>query len=434
MPTENEHGDIVQEPNPTSEDNPISNTEEQESRECSVCNEANHILEEQMEVEGEVHELVCEDCVDSVVNCYHCGEPRWEDGMYTRYSEGGDAYCDECYWEEYSSCDSCDSECHRDNMYYSESQDRHLCDECAESEVYEVDLHSYSERQMDTSPQTTDKITSTRLVGLEVEVVTTDWNFWESNHDDGQYPAAFRPVHDGSISTEHGESGVEFVMKHPSSGDKLYYKIEALSKYLDPHSFLVDRSCGFHVHVDARDCEWKELKNILLLGKSVQEILYKMLPPSRSNGRWCRRIPMTRQAILDIDSNDKFIESWYNSWDVTPSMEKYNDSRYCGMNMHSRVINGSVEFRYHSGTTNFEKILNWVKVCTAIVDVGKWLSGENKEISSLYNIIKKRDLTYPEFFDYLGLDSDVKEYVDKRMLKFYDKNKAEDYRVLEYSI
>ena len=143
---------------------------------------------------------------------------------------------------------------------------------------------------------------------------------------------------------------------------------------------------------------------------------------------------MSRSDILHIESNSDFIDAWYNSWGVNPSMEKYNDSRYCGMNMHSRIINGSVEFRYHSGTTNFEKILNWVKICTAIVDVGKSLSDKNMEHSSLYKMIRERNLTYKEFFEYLNLDGNVKEYVDKRMLKFYDENQAEDYRVLEYSI
>ena len=224
---------------------------------------------------------------------------------------------------------------------------------------------------------------------------------------------------------------MEFVMKHPSSGDRLYYKIKALSKYLDPHSFFVNRSCGLHVHVDARDCEWRELKNILLLGKSVQDVLYKMLPPSRSSSRWCKRIPMSRSDILNIESNSDFIDAWYNSWGVHPSMEKYNDSRYCGMNMHSRIINGSIEFRYHSGTINQEKILNWVKICTAIVDVG---INTSKVECNLYNIITGRDLTYEEFFKYLKLDDDVREYVDQRMAKFYNKSKAEDYRVLEYSI
>ena len=440
MPIENEHGDIVQEPNPTSEDNPVSSTDEVEEIICSECQEQVDAdsCTESVEVEGERYDILCDSCVEMTVECGNCGMERWEDGDQTRYSEYGDAYCDDCYWEEYTSCESCDNELHRDNAYYSEAREMNFCEGCWEVDGdVDVDLHSYSERQMDDEPRTLEMIDSTRLVGLEVEAITTDWDFWESMDDD-QYPTVFRPVRDGSISfdssEEVGGSGVEFVMKHPSSGDRLYYKIKALSKYLDPHSFFVNRSCGLHVHVDARDCEWRELKNILLLGKSVQDVLYKMLPPSRSSSRWCKRIPMSRSDILNIESNSDFIDAWYNSWGVNPSMEKYNDSRYCGMNMHSRIINGSVEFRYHSGTTNFEKILNWVKICTAIVDVGKSLSDKNMEHSSLYKMIRERNLTYKEFFEYLNLDGDVKEYVDKRMLKFYDENQAEDYRVLEYSI
>jgi len=105
------------------------------------------------------------------------------------------------------------------------------------------------------------------------------------------------------------------------------------------------------------------------------------------------------------------------------------------MNMHSRIINGSVEFRYHSGTINQDKILNWIKICTAIVDTGIRICYQSTdESSAIISTITERDLTYNEFFKFLRLDKDVKDYVDKRMNKFYNLEKAEDYRVLEYLV
>ena len=65
MPIENEHGDIVQEPNPTSEDNPVSSTDEVEEIICSECEEqvAADSCTEGVEIEGESYDALCDSCV-----------------------------------------------------------------------------------------------------------------------------------------------------------------------------------------------------------------------------------------------------------------------------------------------------------------------------------------------------------------------------------
>ena len=400
---------------------------------CSSCEEITDDYQESIEVDGETKEFLCDSCQEDIYQCDDCGCSMWSESNYLRLTENGDSYCEDCYYEIYSRCDTCDEEHTRDDLHWSDSNEEYYCMECYQGGE-EVDLDSYSQRNMGEDARSNRIIKSMRLVGLEVETITKEWNYWDS--EDTNHPETFRPVHDGSIDRGEGGSGVEWVMRNPSNGDELYNRITNLTEYLK-YEFDVNRSCGLHVHVDARDCEWKQLKHILLLGKAVQDVIYKMLPPSRDNGRWCRRIPMSRSDILAIESNDEFIDAWYNSWGVDPSMEKYNDSRYCGMNMHSRIINGSVEFRYHSGTINQDKILNWTKICTAIVDTGIEISKGGVSAyrsAEILDILINRDLTYEEFFKYLRLDSDVREYVDQRMAKFYDKNKAEDYEVLEYSV
>lgn len=407
--------------------------EEVELLECSVCSKdvADNNYFTDIEVEGDTNDILCSECYETIVHCEDCGHTMWFDSEYHRLDSNGCNYCEDCYYETYVSCDGCDDEVNRDDIRLNDNDDNYYCENCFPDN--DVDLDSYSNRNMGEDSKSNNIIESMRLVGLEVETITNNWDFWETE-DGSNHPNEFRPVHDGSIERGNNGSGVEWVMRTPSNGDDLYNKVSNLTSYLD-NSFSINRSCGLHVHIDARDCDWRQLKHILLLGKSVQDVIYKMLPPSRDNGRWCRRIPMSRPDILAIESNDDFIEAWYNSWDVSPSMEKYNDSRYCGMNMHSRIINGSVEFRYHSGTINQDKILNWIKICTAIVDTGIRICYQSTdESSAIISTITERDLTYNEFFKFLRLDKDVKDYVDKRMNKFYNLEKAEDYRVLEYLV
>lgn len=46
----------------------------------------------------------------------------------------------------------------------------------------------------------------------------------------------------------------------------------------------------------------------------------------------------------------------------------YFGSRYFKINFESFATHGTVEFRHHSGTTEYEKIVNWVKLTQAMVE------------------------------------------------------------------
>jgi hypothetical protein len=420
MPTRN-----VESPNPTSEDNPVV----REDIRCNCCEQdiAREGEYTDWEVEGEYYDNLCRGCVDETCTCESCGETMWTDGDYRRWTEHGDVYCEECYNERYTYCADCDEEVDIDDSFYHEGRGETLCEGCYTGEE-DVDLDSYHHRDNITS-KTFEAIKSKRMVGLEVECYSDGWSYWDEAEIDGNW----RAVHDGSINAYGDNSrGVEFVSRHPANGDKLFNDIMYLCHFVE-QGFSVNRSCGMHVHVDGRDLDYEGLKYALLIGKSVQNIIYKMMPPSRDGSRWCRRIPMSRLGILNIDSNEEFIESWYDSWGTSPSMEKYNDSRYCGMNMHARIIHGSIEFRYHSATINPIKIVNWVKICTAIVDKAKEIAMKPED-NALLEIIKTRDLNYLEFFDLLDLDDSVEKYVNKRMVKFYNYEKKEDYAAIEYYI
>jgi hypothetical protein len=110
------------------------------------------------------------------------------------------------------------------------------------------------------------------------------------------------------------------------------------------------------------------------------------------------------------------------------------------MNMHARIIHGSVEFRYHSGTTNFQKILNWVKLCTAIVDRAYEIQ-EARSMTDLtsyhrkiWDITRERNFTFAEFFRNVVRQPSVELYARHRISKFYDYNKKEDYEAMEFII
>ena len=420
-------------PEPLSEDSPV--VENVESYVCDMCDEVHEgtAYEADIDIDHSAQENVCEECMENVYACEDCNQHHSEDSEDLRWCENGDPYCTDCYYDNFSMCEECDSETHNDYSMYHEQNDCTYCEECypGEENGEDVDLDSYHTREMDSSSESFAKIKSKRLVGLELECYSDGWDYWDR---DTEVDGNWRAVHDGSIEA-HGEGSraVEFVSRVPKNGDALWKDVEYITDYTSTN-FAVNRSCGVHVHVDGRDLEWKAIKNLLLLGKSVQNILYKMLPPSREISRWCRKIPMSRESIRSIESNQDFIDSWYSSWGVDPSMDKYNDARYCNMNMHARILHGSIEFRYHSGTLNKEKLLHWIRICTAIVDKARDITVNLDHFNNveLNRIILTRDLTLSEIFVLLNIEEDTQKYILKIITKFYDYNKKEDYEAIGY--
>lgn len=104
----------------------------------------------------------------------------------------------------------------------------------------------------------------------------------------------------------------------------------------------IDKSCGLHVHVDARHLGGDSgllsasltYERLILL----YPVLKKLVPKSRLRNRYCR---------------------WRNS-------AEYHD-RYCAINFQSFRSHGTIEFRCQGGTINLLKIESWALLCQFLV-------------------------------------------------------------------
>ena len=373
-------------------------------------------------------EPFCQVCYEDLFTmCCDCDHELPRNRIYRSEYSDGDVYCEDCYYERYTNCDVCDMEVERDDANYDE--DYYYCDGCwEEREGREISLESYSSGAsfVIKESETYDKNPFKRLASLEVETILgSDWG----DVRDG-CPPDWMMTTDGSLP----EDGAEFLLKAPQNGDMLYESIDSLALHLRMNSCYPNTSCGLHVHIDARDLQWEELKGVLLVGKKVEKYLYKMIPASRMDSTWCRPLPMSVESILRIDSNESFIDTWYDSCSNSPSLDKYNSSRYHGMNMHARIYLGSIEFRYHSGTNNPRKMKNWLYLCQAIVETGievgrklSWSKTDSK-MMKLYTEAD-REITFTEFVVTLNLSDEVVDYVLKRIDKFTEPDES----IVEFS-
>lgn len=242
-----------------------------------------------------------------------------------------------------------------------------------------------------------------RNVGVEIECV----HDWEGL----SIPRGWRIVGDTSIDDE--DFGSEYVMKFPTNGDTLLNDIERLTNMISNTGGYVNNSCGLHIHVNALDMQLEEMKNCLALGYILEKWIFNMLPKNREGNTYCKPLPnINTNSLLNIKTLRDYTELWYKTISNTSVDDtKYNDSRYRGLNIHSRIVHGTIEFRYHHSTFNMHEIENWISLCLSIVENSFNINKNLKDI-----IIDSSDVTPKEFFYYLGIPEFYQYYMEQSMI------------------
>ena len=149
----------------------------------------------------------------------------------------------------------------------------------------------------------------------------------------------------------------------------------------------VDRRCGLHVHHDINDYNAKQIANIFAIYIKLEKTIDTFVPNSRraNNNTYCKSLfqGTTQQAILDklkaVNSIEDIRRIWY--------------TRYVKVNFQSYVKYGTIEFRQHSGTIEFDKMYNWILLTQQIVNmaatpVQKIYKPENDNLQSMRNILR----------------------------------------------
>ena len=170
--------------------------------------------------------------------------------------------------------------------------------------------------------------------------------------------------------------------------------IRHLEKFCSLAKFLpVKKSCGLHLHFDARHWSWKDCYKIYLSYGLVEFCLLSVLPLSRRKNSFCRCMPKQIFNMLPkASSQDDFQLLYWGSRcriDRASVLRKkellrcYKNNDYEHRTYHWDGINlenywrnfrrkKTLEIRYHHGTTDFQKIYHWIVINMSII---KWATG-----------------------------------------------------------
>ena len=220
-----------------------------------------------------------------------------------------------------------------------------------------------------------------RFIGIESEVIS-EYVDVDEYYNDQPMPDLFKVVEDGSLN----EGGVEFVTERPIIGQQVNQALDSLEEHHVGAWNSVDDSCGIHIHFNAIDFGFKELKSLLMIMSKIQRPIYDGLPRNRQDSRYCKFINYSSRDWAMIDNLPTLVDSYYRLEDSMLNDSKYNEARYLGTNLHARFYLGTIEFRYHEGSTKSKPIEHWIRFLNTIMDVSKKLHKKPKLYSKIISM------------------------------------------------
>lgn len=197
-------------------------------------------------------------------------------------------------------------------------------------------------------------------------------------------------------------------------------------------SRLVDSRCGVHVHVDCRDHNWQEVKKVVLAMKIWEPLFFAMNPRSRSGNQYCRPMEVPCVALRDATTNERLKDVWEN-----PS--RNGSPRYHGLNLCPWWTQGSIEFRYFSGTFAFEKAAGAIMMSVLFIEAVKrkesvrlsteQLGRRYEDIWQMAGSIGLEEFSERFFRDFLVLKSnscpafrEFRKFIRSRIATFYEND------------
>lgn len=442
---------------------------------CKVCKSG----EPEIFRKGDKKPRLCASCAQTTVHyCTFCNEKAVAWNQYyvlvcKTHREKGYCKSKDCHPDKV--CARCEeavkkyaNKKKRDERYYLQEetalfsdpnkiiQDQHLqysvggclpeCPVCMVADPRRVYLNNAVFFMPKPTLKDTKDVDIRRYCGIELEVA----NF---QHNLGFFPRiAARKwnaaiVRDGSIP--HGFE----IKTSPATGQTLKNQIYDMCEALSRCNAIINKTCGLHVHVDARDHSYNEIRKLLLYWALLEPVLIRTQPYERifigfGGKRFCFPCgeayisglvtpPKTQHELKEILLKNIYRGARINpeephdvphraprvplfGIDLKPPRTSHHgiDARYRAFNIHSWFERGTVECRIHEGTISPLQVYWWTSIIANLVERAYGMT--EKEVLG----VERRALD--EVIS-LAPDENARSYITERIRKYgkdFDKMKV----------
>lgn len=303
---------------------------------------------------------VCENCAEDVAHCCErCGD--WYEKQCCRLGADDNWYCEDCWGENFVTCEDCGEILWRDDAYYDEDSGNWYCEDC-------YNQHRGSVRSYHNNPKRvyhgaeTDMAGENRYIGTEVETEKGDYDRRkEITEKYGHEEDDIYQMHDGSLD----DSGIECITQPMT---KMYWDDFDFEGWMKALSNAGARShdtddCGLHVHLSRTWLGTDDQDEQAVLVARMRQFIadnqaYVERFARRGANRWC---------VYSKTFEDKCYKEHYAK-EVRKDLHKkkgYSGDRYQSVNNENR---DTIEFRIFRGTLRASTYRASVEFCLRMVD------------------------------------------------------------------
>jgi len=240
-----------------------------------------------------------------------------------------------------------------------------------------------------------------RRIGIEYEFGNSFDMFKDFLASDFKY--YWDSVRDGSLDSI--SQGIEFVSV-PFKIDELHKAREFL-EFAKKQGATIPRSCGFHIHIGAKDLHFMDISNLISLCTKIEGEMFTLGDATRSKNTYCKsldekfkgfteiKVPKDKNAVgekLYTDQRGNFYDRHQQSKYV--DAQGHRGVRYYWVNIdrffykREQPEQKTVEFRNHCATWNADDFFNYTLLCYYIVEYAKNHSKDTCLNSTLFDIAR----------------------------------------------
>ena len=192
-----------------------------------------------------------------------------------------------------------------------------------------------------------------------VSIQSEGYNHTDNNH-------YYKIVSDGSIQGNDGQEVVSPILK----GNDGLNSLKSVCDSLNAVNAKVNKSTGLHVHFDASKISDAHFINIFKNYQAIESVIDSFMPNSRraNNNGYCA-------SLIGLN---------YNRCETKSDVISLNRTRYRKVNAESYLRHKTIEFRQHSGTTEYEKMSNWINFLRKLIQYS--FDGEIENCNSVEEI------------------------------------------------
>lgn len=263
---------------------------------------------------------------------------------------------------------------------------------------------------IDIGEHTSKMVKVDRFISVESELIT-DYHDYEEARENVHVPRNWSICGDSSLT----DGGVEYKTISPIRGDNIYNDLRALEKTYYNGDMNIDNTCGIHIHINALDFGFQEMKNLLLIYNSIDSTIFDSMPYSRRENSNCQPLNgVNTDIMVDIHNMRDLVDYWYRViGKCEPDESHYNSSRYHGLNLHSKFYHGTIEFRYHEGEIEPEPIISWIEFCNSTMTLAREMATDKTDSKALKSLMLDSNVSGLEVISNMGRDN--LNYIENRI-------------------